>query len=413
MAIRSAVWGFLAIVARPVLRPAAGSGDLDWKAWRRLPVFARRPHQAGRHAGSQIVQAVCGRENPKLSLTGAAGSPSSGSEDSKSPDPAAGAPELGRRPVLFPDGQPRSFSAAELLFAWIAEPARWERVPLLAASNERLRRELLDLPTTDRKGIALTFASPWQVAKAEKFLARWSAIREEQQRARQGEKPFELTGLDKAVSELAVAYNAYRFVSFSSRGAQRRAFAIPGAAGRVDVCMAGAERRLELLPRAEGPGSADPVAATSKTIDELRELGIKGEEAPWISLSQAESLAVKLRESTAGLASQVETFAKGLAASPAGIDAAQLDRVRVRVRAMSAATTKLARLARDLHWALYDSGFTLSVFDSGHTMNVVPALDAAALERDREAGDDAQPWLSIQSLLFGSPQLMRDYPSPS
>jgi ABC-type transport system involved in cytochrome c biogenesis permease subunit len=393
----------LAIAAAIGISPAAASDRLDWGAWQRLPVLHDGRIKPADTLARQIVQAVCGRESPRLSLAGAASAPApaSGEPASEAPGAAAGLAEAAK---LFAGDQPdapRGFSPAELLFSWIAQPARWERVPFLIASNEELRRDVLGLPLAARGGTRLKYASPWQVARAAKFHARWSAILEEQRRAQAAEKRYEPAGVDKAVSELAVAYGTYRLVAFrpEAPGGVRRRFRERLA--EVVETWRGLQPDLERLPRLEGPGGTDPVAATSEATNRLMELAVKGEAPPWIPLSDAESVVVKLRESTAALAAQVESLAKRFSESPPEVEQARLDQVRVRLRAMAAGTANLARLADELHGALYDNG---------RTMAVVPALNAAALDRNRDPGDDAQPWLSIQAVLFGSPRLLRDYP---
>jgi hypothetical protein len=73
------------------------------------------------------------------------------------------------------------------------------------------------------------------------------------------------------------------------------------------------------------------------------------------------------------------------------------------VRSLAARTEDLARHAAAAHLALYDDGLAL---------RPAPALDAAALEADREPDDDAQPWAALQTLIHGSDDLMRRYPQP-
>jgi ABC-type transport system involved in cytochrome c biogenesis permease subunit len=363
-----AAWCVLAIAAAIGISPAAASDRLDWGAWQRLPVLHDGRIKPADTLARQIVQAVCGRESPRLSLAGAASA---------------------------------QFSPAELLFSWIAEPARWERVPFLVASNEELRRDVLGLPLAAPDGTRLECASPWQVAQAAKFHARWSAILEEQRRAQAAGKRYEPAGVDKAVSELAVAYGTYRFVAFrpEAPGGVRRRFRERLA--EVVGTWRGLQPDLERLPRPESLGGTDPFAVTSEAVKRLLELAAKGEAPPWIPLSDAEPVVVKLRESTAALGAEAASLARRFLASPPEVERTRLDEIRVRLRAMAAGTANLARLAGELHLALYDNGRTIAI---------VPALNAAALDRNRDPGDDAQPWLSIQAVLFGSPRLLRDYP---
>jgi ABC-type transport system involved in cytochrome c biogenesis permease subunit len=110
-----------------------------------------------------------------------------------------------------------------------------------------------------------------------------------------------------------------------------------------------------------------------------------------------------LRHAAAALPGRIETVVKRLAESPPEAHGTELEQIRVRLRATAAGAADLVRLTGELHLALYDNG---------HAMAVVPALNAAALDRDRDVKEEAQPWLSLQTVLFGSDALMRDYPQP-
>ena len=68
---------------------------------------------------------------------------------------------------------------------------------------------------------------------------------------------------------------------------------------------------------------------------------------------------------------------------------------------LAALAADLRRQTAEMHLALYDNG---------ETLRLVPALDPGALEEDRTPGDDAAPWLSLQAILLGSPDLLRAYP---
>ena len=54
----------------------------------------------------------------------------------------------------------------------------------------------------------------------------------------------------------------------------------------------------------------------------------------------------------------------------------------------------------------------LSLYDDGPTLQLIPALDTGALEENRLPNDDASPWLSFQTLMFGSDALLKTYPQP-
>ena len=93
-------------------------------------------------AGS-VVEEICGRTNPRLSPAEATA-----------------------------DGASRRFTAAELLFSWLVEPERWEDTPFLAAGNEQLREDILEVPIRDREGNRLKYVSPRQFEDSRRADAR-------------------------------------------------------------------------------------------------------------------------------------------------------------------------------------------------------------------------------------------------
>jgi hypothetical protein len=78
------------------------------------------------------------------------------------PEDEGGGADLAEARTLFPGGQPRKFTAAELLLSWLAEPKKWEHVPFLAAEHKQLREEVLRLPGLDAEGRRLRYISPWK-----------------------------------------------------------------------------------------------------------------------------------------------------------------------------------------------------------------------------------------------------------
>ena len=88
------------------------------------------------------------------------------------------------------DGAPRKFTAAELLFGWLAEPEKWENEPFLTAEDEQLREEVLGLPLYDDKGRRLHYASPAEVENSAELGRRWAEL---QKRADAEGKDFRLS----------------------------------------------------------------------------------------------------------------------------------------------------------------------------------------------------------------------------
>ena len=139
-------WCLLLVVA---LAPAAVLADekpaeLNWSTWQHLPVFHNGRMMPLNTFAYMAVETVTGRANPRLAPPESAGSAAA---------------------ELFPGGEPRKFTAAELVFSWLVEPERWQDVPFLIAGHEDLRSEVLGLPAKDEKGNHLNYASPRQVER--------------------------------------------------------------------------------------------------------------------------------------------------------------------------------------------------------------------------------------------------------
>ena len=116
---------------------AAEAGKLDWHAWQQLPVIDNGRVMPLDTFARLNVKQICGTQQPHLDVaSGKAGSPT----------------------------DRRRYDASELLFAWLAEPERWEHVAFLRADDPDLRRELLEVPVFDENGQRLQYVSPKQVA---------------------------------------------------------------------------------------------------------------------------------------------------------------------------------------------------------------------------------------------------------
>ena len=157
---------------------AARAGEpapLDWSVWRQLPVLDGGRIMPLDTFARSTVQKICGSQ----------------------------------RPECLPDG-----GAAELLFAWLVEPQRWETVAFLPAADPGLRSELLELPLRDEQGRPLCYVTPREAAAAVKLRQRLEEISIRQQQAETGGRRPDLSPTDAAAKELADAYSAYRQLTF-------------------------------------------------------------------------------------------------------------------------------------------------------------------------------------------------------
>ncbi len=342
----------------------AGQRDpLDFSAWRQLPVFEDGRMQPLDTLARSVVERICGRESPRLALAGAL------------PDVDTTSAEFAVTRQLFPDGQPRTFDAAELLFSWMVEPQKWQRVPLMAAGHKVLRKDVLRVPLLDSRGSRLKYVSVWQVQHARRRLNdRWEKIR---QRAQSEGEDFELVGVDKQISRLLTALEQFDLATFN-----------PTLQGESSPRFSERQRKaftaLESLARNFQQDST--VRAEEVPRDLIRQAGMALSRQ--FRLSNVESFS--LAEVDAATA-EFRRLAEELDEELDGCES----------KTLVSLSADLRRQTTEMHLALYDNG---------RSLRLVPALNPGALEENRLPDDDAQPWLSLAALIYGSDAVLREYP---
>jgi len=369
--------------------------QLDWSAWQRLPVFHNGRMMPLDTFARLTADAVCGRQEPTLSLAG------TGEED---------APEMAELKRLFPGGAPRKFSAAELLFSWIVEPQRWENVPLLWATNEELRQEWLAVPVSDtpgarrlailgrtvfesRRGKRYKYVSPRQVQEADPYWDRLMTA----SRDNQGDESLQ-TEVERKARDLYNAFATYRMVTFNPSSPEANRSRFRQKLGEVLDCWNALEPNLQAIADTGGEGELPKLVSAAQVA--MKKLAVlSGGSAP---LDELEPPVAALAEAAAGLAAHLaEHRDRVLDDASGGLPQAQLHQIRSRLHALALAAAGLARQAGGAHLALYDNGYSL---------RLVPGLNPAALESGRDPEDDAQPWVNLQTLLVGSDVVLKDYP---
>lgn len=341
---------------------AAERGEpLDLDTLRRIPVFADRMMPLDTFA-RRLVQSICGRERPTLGLDGAA--------EPGEPDAA-----LAEARAILPGGAWRRFDPVELLLSWLVEPERWQRIPFLVAEHKQLREEILQLPPRDARGRRLRHVSPSQVEQSRRLAERWDDLL---RRWRAEGEGFELSGVDRKVKELLDAHTAFRGLTFdpADSAASHHRF----------------RDRFERVRQSWGK-----LAAAMKSAGRL------GNDDP------SGRLLVELGKSLGALAAAADAQPLRLEALDAA--AAELSRLAADAQHRFAAeeSPALAHLAADLRRETIE--LHRALYDGGGTLRLVPALSLSALEATRTPDDDAPPWLSLQSLLRGSPALLADDPA--
>jgi ABC-type transport system involved in cytochrome c biogenesis permease subunit len=271
-----------------------------------------------------------------------------------------------------PGGGLVRWQADELLLDWLARPAAWEEIPFLTAEHEEVR-SLLGLPlfvTGPTGKERLKHAAPADVEDCEKLRERLVAIDERRREAAAAGDQFRLEGADAKVEQLWRAFVAWRRLTF-----------------RAEASDMGRSRFVRLFEQSAGTwrslrgrlAGGDAGAAAVQAVDDA-----------WLALADA------LGESTRF------ATADALAKLPALRSA--LERL--------AATATLPPPLQGAARRLTDRVNLLAeaIYDDGGGLLVVPALHAEALEAERNADDDAPPWLALATLLDAPREVLTAYP---
>jgi len=389
--MRYTIFLLLSVLAWPMPSSswAASTDEMDWSVWQHMPVFSGGRMMPVNTFARAAVERITNRANPRLSLDGTA----NGNGDEP--------PGLEESRRLFPDGKPRRFTSAELLFSWLVEPQRWKNVPFLIAEHEVLRTEVLELPLLSSEGKRLKYVSPWQLENSRKFHIYLARLSEKQQEAEaQGQKPV-LSTLDKKVRDLYEAYTFYRRLIFDPASPESMRNRYVARLSMVLDLWQRLEPELKQSASSEDKTTHSLVDDTRKSLERL----VTQSQNQEASLQELEKLVTEIHQNTLHLA---ETFAaqkdKIFKTSTEEMPAVQRQMLRTKAHALAVGTADLARQVNETHLALYDND---------HTLRLVPSLHPLALEKNRDPNDDAQPWLSLQALLHGSDAVLAGYPKES
>lgn len=338
---------------------------LDVSAWRHIPVLHNGRVMPLDTFARTAVEIICDRMNPTLEI----------------------------------DGKPRRFQPPELLLSWLTEPDRWEQVPFLIAEHDELRKDILDVPVTAPDGTHLRYVSPSDVADSPKLQETLEGIAEKRRAAAVSQEQAQLTGVEKKANELWDAFLLYRQITFNpqSEHAPRSRFLRVAA----DVLSTWGKLEDDLLVLRSKPEINDTIEQIDSALRTLATGAGRGR----FALDKVEPSVIAATEglqqlSAAGADLKTQSAKKG---DVPGFDAKRMEAIRSLLNRLAASLRLLALQSKEMHIALYDDGDAL---------RIVPALNAAALDRDRDTSDEAQPWLTLQTVLYGSPELLKDYPQP-
>jgi|GEM_PF-707208 len=393
---------------------SARAEELDWSGWRRLPVFAGGRMMPLDSFARSVVEQICGRVAPHLGLA------------ETLPDEDLQRPEYAEAWKLFPDGKARTWPPYELIFSWLVEPQRWERVPFLVGQHHQLREELLGLRRETPSGRPIRYVSPWQLEHADAFW-RWEAdLRRRRREAEQNGQPFQPTGLDRKAWQLVEAYSAWQELCFSAQALARphslfrtrlaelhQTWHATADAMEQALEMAEAHRQTTLnqpdqLPR-RAPTLPPPRQAYRQFQEAMEALQGLVEQRP-VDRAAMEQHARLLRRSAGELADWFDHFYSSLRQSPLPMPPHHWRQMQAHWMALVSRSRELHRLAWDVQTALFDNSPVGG--GRGEMLRLVPSLNPFALEQSRTPEENPQPWLTWQALLEASlSETLADYPT--
>ena len=338
---------------------------------------------------------------------------------------------------LFPAGEQRKMQAVEVLLSWLAESEKWEDVPFLLCEHNDLHAAL-GIESQTAGGLHRKFISPRMVAESEELIEYLEDHRDRRQAAQSARGEFEPTDTDKLVLELLNRYRIWRKLTLDPRlelaygellpPGGRDEFlsqlmaAVDTLGEEMQVKFGDGTRPASMLTLLQGfiehqdeSGEQGTIVEVARlqlaALEELRRMASQlfpqhsgGEDETPLSLKEVESMVVLLRRASIRLAD-----AMGQQKEMAFDTSQDHDGFQSVSRALAFKAAEMARLSRQMHLALYDNGAQFSGGDEfryGATVYVVPALNPAALNKERDTENQAEPWLSLQTVLYGSDDLL-------
>jgi len=377
--------------------------QLDWSAWRRIPVYHDGRIMPMDTFARGAVEIICDRMNPTLSLKQSLpydGDPAASAEQKQAwLEKTISHPIYAPARSLFPGDRPRRFEAAELLFSWLVEPEKWNEVPFLIAEHDELRTKYLGLSATNVEGKHLRYVSPRQVEDADGLNERLEQLKTLQREARQKGETFKLSGVDKKIDELWRAYTLYRQLTLSSQLDMAARAKFQQALRVAATTWFGMADQLNVF-RKMGDASGLP-AMIGRADAAMKKLGELFERVR-IERSEADKATRDFEASVKGIAHEFSRYHQRMQDEPPDLDADRLKALLASMKQLAEGTDRLAAQAKAVRQAIYQSGEPLCV---------VPALNRDALERDRVPSDTSQPWLDLETLLMSPPGSLPGYPA--
>ncbi|MCA9266982.1 MAG: hypothetical protein KDA41_00850, partial [Planctomycetales bacterium] len=343
---------------------------------------------------------------------------------------------------MFPEGKQRKVPASEMLLSWMIESEKWEEVPFILCEHAAVH-EVLGLKSKTDGGLHRKYVSPRMIAESQSLVDYVESWRERRMSVESADEKFKPTPTDELVEKLLVRYRVYRKLTHDPRLPLRAAQTImPGdrseflgvlskALDRLDEQNAKGSNLEQMLAtfvdlgQSQGLGEDLSSAARGElaALADLRLLasrmfpasaGPSGEAPPPQqppTLAEAEAAVVQLRKASLRLVDVFEEQ-KNRAFEEGRMTEDQARTIRPMFHELTSKAGSLTVLARQMHLALYDNGATGDFFKErdqfryNASVYVAPALNPAALAKNRDPMSEAEPWLTLKAVLYGSDDLL-------
>jgi len=397
----------------------SASEGLDWTAWRKLPIFYDGRVMPLETFARRTVYQISGTENPTLRL------------DDELLQTAIQAGHLtsdqaNRIRAKFPDGGQgkRTFTSYELLFNWVAEPELWDFIPFLPAKTSSFGDHLVfwrDSPNTfqtDYLGATgnLRYVTPYHVSEhaeiLEKLLLDYDRSKIDPDKNKKDNNSK--VGVNEAAlfhgktaETLKTAYLYYRsFISDSNLQTPR-----------VTISMV-EQAAINLM-------------AAIQAHETLKRGGVSESELPFLENNELERLATRIRaiytlykrsleETGEPVKSGIieKLFEATLKSLDEMIPVARKYRDDVFAKKETGDPSDHGRLVRAqaetlyfslIHIRRYSEAGYVALYDSEEMLHVCPILSAEMLKADRFPLIPGHPWLSLQTFLLGSDDMVRRF----
>lgn len=368
--------------------PAAATVELDWKTLNRVPVYHGGRIMPWQTLARTVSEQVTGRETPRVLLE---------SELlHKEYDSAEMAPA---RALIY--GGERKMNASELLLSWLLEPQVWEDIPFILCEHDELR-DLLQLPHDDPdEKTKLRYVSPAQMAEQlqpdTEFFKLLGAIERKQREARQNQGSANLTRFEERAEKLWRRYALYRkLTSTPGAGTMNQGRFLSAAQESMSAWVA-----LDKEIRQMGE-----IGAAFKNADMRISLPVlQGEADP----KEFEKQILAFKQSAQQVAKDYAQLKRRFLDEPPPFGNVSEAEAQKRLDTFRGLITRMTSLAETM--AIQANEMHISMYDDGDLIRVAPALNAAALDADRDTTMNALPWVSLHMILEGSPEVLQEYPS--